>query len=780
MSTPSDHRNFIRHILLCLCILSCFLRATAQSYTTLDEKTLYFMPDWASSDFFSLDLTRSWNAAEAPLQLLPSLPLPLLPGGRPDLPFMQISPLVVNKDKKSLIYFDSNRTPSVYNITTKTWQLGTLLIASNSTELKKSVYSNQVATDPNTGTAYILSMENLPAFENPDKTFTIYTYNVLQGYTTEVKKTTSTPGISFQYTALSAVWSTIRKSVLIYGSHQEPAGDVDVYTALLEYQPLTNKWTSLKTQGTSAPGYTRDACMASAYNGTKIVIFGTVTAPFSVFILDVRTLVWTIGAAPKLGQERNGAVCTVVDNYFIVAGGALIDNKQRVLVYNIKLNQWTDTYEAPHGVETASPVAEQERPSGEGMPLGAKIGIIAGGSSALVIFLTYGAFLIRRQKMRRSSHTVDTDRRFPKSSTERTENNKNSPNNPPYLGEDMNPYSSSGHDRHYKGGDDDSYKYAYHAPSPLGGATFSRTNADASPRSMLESTECRQQQHVVQHTALREAPSPSPDGQFGARSPQKHPSNASSPSIVGLLQPQAARNPQHYSSSIATVAVQQWQCVQQGQNPRYIAPSPSVPTTPMPVHYPLHDPQDYHAGRHDRSDHRAIYHDQRRDGAPGDRNLHNHTVNYCATYYDRHANDPQACYRDPNDAEDYHEMYQSPRMNAPQDHGHSSTGNDLLFSNNQRRLDPQDPTRHSTASRLEFYQSRRLNNPQDHGDQDDQDDDTLYQDIQRTRAQQEEHLVQQQNLEGVRLEKEAKLHTLTGCSKHPPPQGHSGPLRPRS
>ena len=115
----------------------------------------------------------------------------------------------------------------------------------------------------------------------------------------------------------------------------------------------------------------------------------------------------------------------------------------------------------------------------------------------------------------------------------------------------------------------------------------------------------------------------------------------------------------------------------------------------------------------------------------------------------------------------------SSRMNAPQEHGFSPSDSDPSFSDIQHRLNPQDRTRHSAASRFEFYQSLRLNNPQDCGDQTDHYDDTLYQEIQRIRAQQEEHIRQRQNLECVRLEKEAKLRTLAGHAKYTLPRGQS-------
>ncbi|KAF9954043.1 hypothetical protein BGZ72_004963 [Mortierella alpina] len=546
----------------------------------------------------------------------------------------------------------------------------------------------------------------------------------------------------------------------------------------------------------------------------KMVLFGNTAPPYSVFILDVKTLVWTKGADVKPGQERFSATCTVVGDYFIIAGGANSDvTLQPVIVYNIKLDQWTDSYEAPHAptvstgsgnpstTESGLPVAGPGLSSGEGMPLGAKIGIIAGGS-VLIIFLTCGAFLIRRRKMRKSRQADGFDKDLPKPNlvsigedkynhsndnndkgnnldtvkagddiqlrdvlasldhlTNRFEQQhgnqgeeamfngeemddfyEENPNHPQYSGGDMDPYPSSVLDLEYEGAD---YPYEY----------------------------AWQQQPM----ALKISPSPTLDGQMrlqGARNPQNHSSKAVSPSLNGLLTPQAARNPQHHSSSIPTVAVQQWQCAEQGQGPQYIPPPSSVPSRPAHRQHYRHDPQDDHGGYHDRTDHQAFYHDQRRYDPQDDRAHHNHGTNYNAVYRDRHPNGPQASYGGPNDDEDYLAMYQDPRMNAPQEHGDPSIEKGVSFANTQRRLDPQDHTRHSTAaSHLDFYQDQPFNNPQDHGNQVERDDDTLYQEIQRIRAQQEEYMLQRRNLERIHLENEAKLRILAERANYTPPRG---------
>ncbi|KAF9985520.1 hypothetical protein BGZ75_002918 [Mortierella antarctica] len=783
------------------------------------------------------------------------------------------SALAVGYDKNTLLYFSSNRTLSTYNIAPKTWQVGTLLPAAP----KYTVYGTQVATDPSTGITYIPSMDDGAGVAA--SALIMCSYNTIQGSNPNITKTVvqSAP-LLYQY--FGAVWSTVRKSVLFYGGVSGPQSDVAAME-LMEYQPSNSLWATVKTQGATTPGKFQRSCMAS-------VMFGNTEPPYSVFVLDVKTLVWTKGPDPKPGQERYYPACTVVSDYFIIAGGYrnnIFDKS--ALVYNIKLNQWTDSYEAPHTptvstgagnsstTETASPAAEQEQLSGEGMPLGAKIGIIAGGSSTLVILLTCGAFLIRRRKMRKSSQTYAIDKELPKLNLESTEEDKNKHNNDsndsndnndnnneindnndgnnnndntddadkagdniqlrdilasldyltnrfdqqqqhdnqgeeamfncevdelyeddpdyvPYAGEDMDPYSSSVLDLEYEGGDYNPYEYAYPPPPPMGNNSFP-TNAYISPsfpdttvqqqdhdsnpyfnKSTLEPSENWQQQPAVLNKTLRDAPSPNPDGHLrmqGARNPQNLSSKASSPSLDGLLKPQASRHPQHHSSSIPTVAVQQWQCAQQGQDPQYIPPPPSGPTKPAFAQYPRYDPQDGHGGYHDRLDHRTYYHDLRRNDPQENRDQHNHSVDYSTTYHDKHPNGPQVISSTPNDDEDYLAMYQDPRMNAPQEHGHAFIEKDVSVSNTQHRLNPQDHTRHSTASHLEFYQARPYNNPQDHGHQVDQDDDSVYQEIQRIRAQQEEYMLQRQNLERVRIDNEAKLRTLADRVKYAQPRG---------
>ena len=135
---------------------------------------------------------------------------------------------------------------------------------------------------------------------------------------------------------------------------------------------------------------------------------------------------------------------------------------QEVLVYNIKLDEWTDSYEPPQtptisaSVETASatataaPVTEQGQSSGEDMTSRARTAAIAGASSAVVILLICGAFLIQRRKMRKTSQSDVIDKNHPKYNRGRKKKHKNNPQYPPYPGEGMDGYALVGLELEYE------------------------------------------------------------------------------------------------------------------------------------------------------------------------------------------------------------------------------------------------------------------------------------------------------------------------------------------
>lgn len=66
-----------------------------------------------------------------------------------------------------------------------------------------------------------------------------------------------------------------------------------------------------------------------AYNGTKMVVFGgqdvsTYVLLSSIYLLDLKTLVWTRGADADPSQGRRGMACAVAGDNFIAWGGTAI------------------------------------------------------------------------------------------------------------------------------------------------------------------------------------------------------------------------------------------------------------------------------------------------------------------------------------------------------------------------------------------------------------------------------------------------------------------------
>ncbi|KAF9947897.1 hypothetical protein BGZ72_010170 [Mortierella alpina] len=121
-------------------------------------------------------------------------------------------------------------------------------------------------------------------------------------------------------TNYAAAWSSVRGSLLVVGGSK---GTV-VSKSLLEYNTKTNTWAKAGT--VPRPEGLLDACMVSAYNGTKMVAFGgnaNTTPPSrlgTVYILDVKTMKWTTGATVAASQSRSGMACAAAGDNFVVWG----------------------------------------------------------------------------------------------------------------------------------------------------------------------------------------------------------------------------------------------------------------------------------------------------------------------------------------------------------------------------------------------------------------------------------------------------------------------------
>ncbi|KAG0378374.1 hypothetical protein BGX24_003987 [Mortierella sp. AD032] len=219
--------------------------------------------------------------------------------------------------------------------------------------------------------------ENLPAFLDPT-TNQIY---ILDGYVTnningrkEVLGTmrfdttaSSSPWSNITQRApvtgsFTTTWSTLKKCAFIFGGYTtDSTGALIVQKTMFTFTPGTGTPTekSLSTASDSGDGPTAryDHCMVEAYNGTKMILFGgydtSDTYYDDIYILDVASLKWSKGTPGGPTVARRRASCAVTNDLFVAWSGGIKDpvtsfmmavSQNITIVYNLKTNQWQDTY----------------------------------------------------------------------------------------------------------------------------------------------------------------------------------------------------------------------------------------------------------------------------------------------------------------------------------------------------------------------------------------------------------------------------------------------------
>ncbi|KAG0042730.1 hypothetical protein BGZ83_000132, partial [Gryganskiella cystojenkinii] len=308
-------------------------------WTIVDEKTLYVQGGEKSTALFSMDLTKNFTDTNPPWTSLAKGP-----GTWSEC-------MVPSADKSQLVVLDTlNKVVATYTIATNKW--------TNGTALTDWPYQNHVAgaLDPDTNTIYVVNGDHR-AWPRA-----MIVYDITTGIIGSVK----TPSIDPSLRNFASVWSTQRKSLLLYGGAYISATTDDTPSStLLEYTPSTNTWTDLTSKLTgTGPGKLSNHCMVPAYNGTKMVVFGgwipDVKDNGQIHFLDTTTLVWTAGTATS--SVRANMVCAVAGDSFLAWGGSR--NSLPVLpntpiIYNMRTNQWVHQfdpvpYQAPVTTTTAA------------------------------------------------------------------------------------------------------------------------------------------------------------------------------------------------------------------------------------------------------------------------------------------------------------------------------------------------------------------------------------------------------------------------------------------
>ncbi|KAF9909447.1 hypothetical protein EC991_008586 [Linnemannia zychae] len=197
----------------------------------------------------------------------------------------------------------------------------------------------------------------------------------------------------------SAVWSSLRSSMLVYGGLNS---ENIIQRVMWEYIPVTEVYTTVPDKG-DMPAARYGHCMVEAYGGTKVIVFGGVTVQGTsseIFMLDVATLTWTQLTTGPPSAARAYAACAVTNDMFVAWGGATYANKNftvvdtPTIVYNLKTNgigAWQTTYSPDKILDNGST-------NSTSVPVGA---IIGGSVGALLLIIAVAGFLVYRRKQRK-------------------------------------------------------------------------------------------------------------------------------------------------------------------------------------------------------------------------------------------------------------------------------------------------------------------------------------------------------------------------------------------
>ncbi|KAH7046418.1 hypothetical protein BKA57DRAFT_537280 [Linnemannia elongata] len=196
---------------------------------------------------------------------------------------------------------------------------------------------------------------------------------------------------------MSFLWSTLRSRFLLYGGAATKPHIGNPY--LNEYNPDTHEWAVLTTTGPS-PGD------ISAYNGTKLIVFGGIGlygfVKSSIYTLDARTLEWTAGKPADINQGRRLMACAVSGDSFIAWGGYGASGFQDAvpIVYDMKKNQWTTQFNrVSNSTSTTTGPTKVTSPPTNTAAIG---GGIAG---AVVVVVAVVGFLLYRHRRRSRTRT---------------------------------------------------------------------------------------------------------------------------------------------------------------------------------------------------------------------------------------------------------------------------------------------------------------------------------------------------------------------------------------
>ncbi|KAG0285517.1 hypothetical protein BGZ96_010256 [Linnemannia gamsii] len=389
----------------------------SMAYATVDEKTLYIQGGDPGQDgnlsnqFYSLDLTQSnWDISNPPWSTLATGAanigalatanhfMTVVDGGQS---LMVWSSLISGSNSIS-----SESQIVKYSISRLTW------LTRQSSDLGSNYstvprFAKSGATDPATNFVYIPSV-----FQN-DTGMTVYNATSTSSFQNSAKSAPMpTPLVrGGVLTGHSTVWSDYRNRMLVYGGRYEvpgsgptaPSPPTSVLTdQFVEYNPTLQTWAHVETKGKS-PGNRTRHCMVPAYGGRKMVVFGGSTGSNAdivpqgdIYVLDLSSMTWSQGISASSTNFRAAMACSVAGNNFLAWGGTnSLITLNSTIVYNFRINQWTDRF----SLDASSSGASSDT---------SIMGDIIGGSAAAVLFISIliGYVIYRRRKQRSLQNQV--------------------------------------------------------------------------------------------------------------------------------------------------------------------------------------------------------------------------------------------------------------------------------------------------------------------------------------------------------------------------------------
>ncbi|KAF9118608.1 Multiple epidermal growth factor-like domains protein 8 [Mortierella sp. 14UC] len=327
-----------------------------------------------SNQTFLLDLSTSWSTDKPVFYQLPS-----------GFPSEGATSTMFNNKTTWFLSNAATQAVVLFDIQRSAW--GPTKIYNSST----SVFNMAAVADPLNNSVYIVN--GWRTDNNPANTPRTLRYDEVTGMIYPVGNEVPIRG------GHSAVWSSLRSSILVYGKLNS---DNFIQRVMLEYSPITEVYTPVSDKG-DIPAARYGHCMVEAYGGTKIIVFGGITVQGTsseIFMFDVATLTWTQLTTGPPSTARAYAACAVTNDRFIAWGGATYVNRNFIvvdtptIVYNFKANgtgAWQTTY-------SPDKVLDDGSSNSTIVPVGA---IIGGSVGALFLIVFVGGFLIHRRKQRR-------------------------------------------------------------------------------------------------------------------------------------------------------------------------------------------------------------------------------------------------------------------------------------------------------------------------------------------------------------------------------------------